>query len=70
VEKSLYSCNSITIQFTITKQLKDLTHMLCFWSLGYKLYKEGFFSYVLGWAQKCWTLKVKSQIKKNFMTIY
>jgi len=36
-----YSYNSIVTN----EQLKDLTHMFCFWIAWYKLYKEGLFSY-------------------------
>jgi len=43
----------VATQFAVKEQLKDLTHMLCFWISYYKLYKEGMFSYVFTFKYMC-----------------
>ncbi len=43
----------IAIQFATKEQLKDLTHIFCFWIPCYKLYKEGVFSYVFTLKYMC-----------------
>ncbi len=69
-----YSCNSIATN----KQLKDLTHMFCFWMPCYKLYKESLFSYVLtlkymchfGMSFKKLNLRAKHNFKNKINHIY
>ncbi len=63
-----YSCNSIPTK----EQLKDLTHMIYFRILCYKLYKKGLFSYIFtlkckchfGMCSKKFNLMAKHKIKK------
>jgi len=48
-------CLSVIVatQFATNEQLKDLTHMFCFQIPCYKLYKKGFFSYLLTLKYMC-----------------
>jgi hypothetical protein len=52
----------IVTQFATNEQLKDLTHMFCFWIPCYKLYKESLFFYVL-------TLKYTCHFGMNFKKV-
>ncbi len=60
-----YNCNSIPIN----EQLKDLTHMFCFWIPCYKLYKEGLLFHILTLKYKC-HFGMSSKKFLNFMAIF
>jgi hypothetical protein len=69
-----YNYNSITTN----EQLKDLTHMFYLQISCYKLYKKGFFSFVLtlkymchlGMSLKKFNLKVKYKIQNKISWLF
>jgi hypothetical protein len=68
----------VAIQFATNEQVKDLTHMFCFWIPCYKLYKEGLFSCVLTLKYMChfgmnfkkFNLKAKHKIKNKISWLF